>query len=105
MERVPPSQLPAHQRGVEATRYLRWPQSVRSSADEGVAFHLLFDRPKGHIKGESGMRLLVTGGAGFIGSHTVDALLERGHDVAVLDNLSSGKREQVSAKARLYPDD
>lgn len=51
------------------------------------------------------MRLLVTGGAGFIGSHTVDALLERGHDVAVLDDLSSGKREQVNPHARLYPAD
>ncbi|MGA1848348.1 MAG: SDR family NAD(P)-dependent oxidoreductase [Thermoplasmatota archaeon] len=38
-------------------------------------------------------RVLVTGGAGFIGSHIVDALLKRGYDVSVLDNLSSGKRE------------
>ncbi len=51
------------------------------------------------------MRLLVTGGAGFIGSHTVDALLERGHDVAILDDLSSGKREQVNPRARLCPAD
>lgn len=36
------------------------------------------------------MRYLVTGGAGFIGSHIVDALIEKGHDVVVLDNLSSG---------------
>jgi nucleoside-diphosphate-sugar epimerase len=36
------------------------------------------------------MRYLVTGGAGFIGSHTVDELARRGHDVVVLDNLSTG---------------
>ena len=38
-------------------------------------------------------RVLVTGGAGFIGSHLVDALIERGHDIIVYDNLSSGKEE------------
>ncbi|HKD69476.1 MAG TPA: NAD-dependent epimerase/dehydratase family protein [Candidatus Binataceae bacterium] len=48
------------------------------------------------------MRILVTGGAGFIGSHTVDALVERSHDVAVLDDLSSGKREQVNPRARFH---
>jgi UDP-glucose 4-epimerase len=39
------------------------------------------------------MRYLVTGGAGFIGSNTVDELVRRGHDVVVLDDLSSGKTE------------
>ncbi len=48
------------------------------------------------------MRLVVTGGAGFIGSHTVDALLARSHDVAILDDLSSGKREQVNPRARCH---
>jgi UDP-glucose 4-epimerase len=41
------------------------------------------------------MRILVTGGAGFIGSHLVDAYLEAGHEVAVLDNLVSGKLENL----------
>lgn len=40
-------------------------------------------------------RCLVTGGAGFIGSHIVELLLARGHEVAVLDNLSSGRRENL----------
>ena len=43
------------------------------------------------------MRALVTGGAGFIGSNLVDALLDRGDEVAVVDNLSTGKRENLSA--------
>src|SRR5215470_5388493 len=42
------------------------------------------------------MRSVVTGGAGFIGSHLVDALAARGDDVLVLDDLSSGKRENLA---------
>ena len=42
------------------------------------------------------MRYLVTGGAGFIGSHTVDELVRRGHDVLVLDDLSTGKKSNLS---------
>lgn len=48
---------------------------------------------------------LVTGGAGFIGSHVADALIAEGWSVTVLDNLSSGKREQVPAKARFVEAD
>lgn len=47
------------------------------------------------------MRVLVTGGAGFIASHVVDAYIERGHDVTVVDDLSSGRRENVNPKAEL----
>src|SRR5689334_17165110 len=47
-------------------------------------------------------RVLVTGGAGFIGSHVADLFLAKGYDVAVLDNLSSGKREQVPAGATFH---
>ena len=48
------------------------------------------------------MRSLVTGGAGFIGSHIVDAALAAGHEVAALDNLSSGKRENLPADVPLF---
>ena len=46
-------------------------------------------------------RALVTGGAGFIGSHVADLYLEQGYDVTVLDNFASGRRENVPGRARL----
>lgn len=46
------------------------------------------------------MRILVTGGAGFIGSHVVDAYIHAGHEVWVVDDLSRGKREQVNPHAK-----
>ena len=48
------------------------------------------------------MKIIVTGGAGFIGSHLVDALIERGFKVHVIDNLSAGKKENVNKKAVLH---
>ncbi|HEY2372518.1 MAG TPA: NAD-dependent epimerase/dehydratase family protein [Gaiellaceae bacterium] len=48
------------------------------------------------------MRAIVTGGAGFIGSHAVDALVARGDEVHVLDDLSKGRRERVAAGAELH---
>ncbi len=52
-----------------------------------------------------GNRILITGGAGFIGSHIAETFLAAGWEVAVLDDLSSGKRENVPARARFYPCD
>ncbi|HKW59582.1 MAG TPA: NAD-dependent epimerase/dehydratase family protein [Candidatus Dormibacteraeota bacterium] len=48
------------------------------------------------------MKILVTGGAGFIGSHVVDAYIAAGHEVAVLDNMSTGREENVSTDARVH---
>ena len=51
------------------------------------------------------MRILITGGAGFIGSHIVDAYLKAGHRVAVIDNLTSGFRHNLNPRARFYKAD
>ncbi len=48
------------------------------------------------------MKVIVTGGAGFIGSHLVDALLQKGFEVHVIDNLLSGKRENVNPAAHFH---
>ena len=42
------------------------------------------------------MKILITGGAGFIGSHLCDALMERGHNLTVVDNLILGRKENIS---------
>ena len=51
------------------------------------------------------MSILVLGGAGYIGSHTVDQLIERGYDVAVVDNLVTGHKAAINANARFYKGD
>jgi UDP-glucose 4-epimerase len=51
------------------------------------------------------MRILVTGGAGFIGSHVADRFVDEGHEVAVLDDLSTGFREFVNPRARFFEAD
>ncbi len=48
------------------------------------------------------MKVLITGGAGFIGSHIQDRLIENGHEVAVLDNFRSGKKENLNSSSTLF---
>lgn len=47
-------------------------------------------------------RVLVTGGAGFIGSHLVSSLINQGFQVSVVDNLSSGNKKNLPSKAKLF---
>ena len=51
------------------------------------------------------MSILVLGGAGYIGSHTVYALKEKGEDVVIIDNLETGYKEAVHPEARFYQGD
>lgn len=51
------------------------------------------------------MKILVTGGAGFIASHIVDVFVNDGHDVVVVDDLSSGSKENLNSKAKFYCED
>jgi len=48
------------------------------------------------------MKILVTGGAGFIGSHVVDLYIKKGYEVVVVDNISSGSTEYINPKAKFY---
>ncbi|MGZ8435566.1 MAG: NAD-dependent epimerase/dehydratase family protein, partial [Candidatus Binatia bacterium] len=48
------------------------------------------------------MKIVVTGGAGFIASNITDAYIERGHEVHILDDFSTGQRSNVNAKATLH---
>jgi UDP-glucose 4-epimerase len=57
-----------------------------------------------HTNGRA-LKILVTGGAGFIGSHIVDAYIKAGHEVTVIDNLSNGKKGNLNSRAEFLPFD
>jgi len=83
------------------------PAGVLSHAPTpGIMPNFDLRRPLAQTRGDSiptcVMRILVTGGAGFIGSHVVDALIREGHVVAVLDDLSSGSPDNVPAAVPLH---
>ncbi|MCU0598992.1 MAG: NAD-dependent epimerase/dehydratase family protein [Desulfobacterales bacterium] len=63
----------------------------------------MMDAKNDHADGAT--KIIVTGGAGFIGSHVVDAYIHSGHDVSVIDNLSTGRKENLNPAARLYQAD
>ena len=48
------------------------------------------------------MKVMVTGGAGFIGSHVVDVLIENGYEVVIVDNLANGSKANINKKAKFY---
>ncbi len=51
---------------------------------------------------ENKLNILVTGGAGFIASHIVDAFIENGHNLTIIDNLTTGREENINPKAKFY---
>lgn len=55
-----------------------------------------------HLKGDFMKTSIVTGGAGFIGSHLVDRLIEKNHKVVIVDNLSTGSKKNLNPKAKFY---
>ncbi|MDR3243293.1 MAG: NAD-dependent epimerase/dehydratase family protein [Elusimicrobiota bacterium] len=48
------------------------------------------------------MKILITGGAGFIGSNIADEMINKGHKIVIIDNLSSGKKENINPKSKFY---
>ena len=54
------------------------------------------------MKKETNMKILVIGGAGYVGSHAVKGLLEKGHEVVVVDNLETGHKEAVPSNVSFY---
>jgi len=51
------------------------------------------------------MNILVTGGAGFIGSHIVDSLISKGHNVVIIDNMLTGQKDLINPEAKFYQED
>lgn len=90
--------LPAYETGVLPLNYIAENRKERAFKNISINKHKSY-KPKFHV---FFMKILVTGGAGFIGSHIVDKLIDEGHEVVVMDNLSSGFIENINKKAKFY---
>lgn len=73
--------------------------SVLYQSIQLLALHVLIGRLK---EGRDKMKVLITGGAGFIGSNIVDLFIKEGHNIVVVDNFSRGKRENIDNNVTLY---
>jgi UDP-glucose 4-epimerase len=91
-----------HQAFKPAVEKGHWQDKHLSIAAENFTDELLERFIAGAAASGRYHRCLVTGGAGFIGSNLVDALIRRGDEVVVIDNLSTGKREYLNPKAKFY---
>ncbi|MCU0679670.1 MAG: SDR family oxidoreductase, partial [Planctomycetes bacterium] len=76
---------------------------IKSLADDFIKYLDARAESKGFFRRP--VKCLVTGGAGFIGSNLVDALIERGDEVIIIDNLSTGKAENINPKAKFHKTD
>ena len=83
----------------KARNILGWEPKVK--LEEGLVKTIEYFRTK--VK-ERNVKIVVTGGAGFIASHIVDAYIERGHEVHIFDDFSTGQRSNLNAQATLAPD-
>ncbi len=91
VERVPRARLHADAQADAQPGHLRRPQHLQSGEPAGARLHL-------HLDGAAMSAVLVTGGAGYIGSHAAKALRARGESVVVFDNFSQGHREATGAR-------
>jgi UDP-glucose 4-epimerase len=96
---------PFGQLGIRQVPSLSYDVHERTTNDEGASNERVDHHEECVARTSISMRILVTGAAGFIGSTTAELLLARGHDVVALDNLYSGRRENVPTAAHFVHGD
>ncbi len=82
----------------KARKILGWEPKVK--LEEGLIKTIEYFRTK--LDGAKSMKIVVTGGAGFIASQIVDAYIERGHEVHILDDFSTGQQSNLNPKATVH---